>query len=757
MKVALLSFHTAYNFGACLQAYALQEAIAQQGIDCEYINYVNPTRREQYDMFAQIKSEMKKHNYVRVAKLICGIPFMACRKQGFEKFYNNNLRKTTTTYRSSAEAKALNTIYDKFVVGSDQVWNPENNGSDTAFLLDFVEDNSKRISYSSSFGLSEIPENLIDSYAENIRKFNRLAVREIAGINIIKKLCNRNSHLVLDPVFLLEREKWEKMAKHPKTKKEYIFFYTNQGTQIERFFATGYPRKESHILSSHVSPMDFLSRSRKVKFSMSPESFLGEIMDAKLVVTASFHCLAFAIIFRKPFIAILTGDKGKDERILNLLRITGLEDRVLDRKTTQSIIEKAIDYELIENKLKDYRTNSLDYLVRAIKDCDDIDYTYNRIPDEREDTRFCNGDACTGCGACVSACPTKALHMRADEEGFLRPEVDEKMCVHCGLCHRKCQVYSLREKIPFGQKYYGVKNNDENRRESSSGGVFKAVAEQIINMGGVVCAAQMDKDFRVSHSFAFNLKDIINMQRTYYVQSITWPVLKQIEAYLKEGKYVLFVGTPCQVEGVRLFIGKEYENLITVDIVCHGVPSPLVFSTFIDYLKGKGSLQDYRFRDKELGWEGYTVSAVIDGKKIANSLWLESFNKMFTHNLINRPSCSMCQYTNYNRPGDITIGDFWGIDKIDSNYKDDLGISLVIVNSDKGQRVFDKLNISECREYKQKDTQQNSLKHPATANPKRSYVFQCIQTEGYEAAAKKYGEYNIKGLAKDLLRKIINS
>lgn len=318
-------------------------------------------------------------------------------------------------------------------------------------------------------------------------------------------------------------------------------------------------------------------------------------------------------------------------------------------------------------------------------------------------------------------------------------------------------MYSLREKIPFGQKYYGVKNNDENRRESSSGGVFKAVAEQIINMGGVVCAAQMDKDFRVSHSFAFNLKDIINMQRTYYVQSITWPVLKQIEAYLKEGKYVLFVGTPCQVEGVRLFIGKEYENLITVDIVCHGVPSPLVFSTFIDYLKGKGSLQDYRFRDKELGWEGYTVSAVIDGKKIANSLWLESFNKMFTHNLINRPSCSMCQYTNYNRPGDITIGDFWGIDKIDSNYKDDLGISLVIVNSDKGQRVFDKLNISECREYKQKDTQQNSLKHPATANPKRSYVFQCIQTEGYEAAAKKYGEYNIKGLAKDLLRKIINS
>lgn len=758
MKIALLSFHNAYNFGAALQAYALQNVVEEMGMDCEYINYVNSSRREEYNMIQQIRREVKKKNYIRMLKLFAGIPFMAGRKKNFDRFYNSYLRKTTQIYSSSAEAEVLNERYDKFVVGSDQVWNPENNGSDSAFLLDFVRDSNKRISYSSSFGIQKVPEQLEEVYAKNLNKFYRLSVRESVGVEIIRALCGREAHLVLDPVFLPEKKVWEKMANRGKrNNKEYVFFYTNAKEQINEFLATGYSmdKTEYHILSSHVTPRDFLNLQKKVKFSMSPEQFLAEIKNAKLVVTASFHCLAFAIIFHKPVVAILTGDKGKDERVLNLLRICGLEHRILNAEMHSDMIDSFINYEDVDVNIAKYRENSKAFLKNALLNEKDIDFSCNYVP-KRENMHNVNsiGEKCVGCTACASSCPKQAISMQSNTEGFLMPIVDKEKCVECGTCIKKCQVVNKSlEGSGKRQRFFGFKNKDSIRKRSSSGGAFTYIAQQILDAGGIVCAAVMDKEFKVFHTFVEREDQLDKMRGTFYVQSDLAKSFIQIKDYLKQERKVLFVGTPCQVAGLKLFLGKNHENLLLVDLVCHGVPSPMVFQAFICDLKSRGKLTEFKFRDPEDGWGGYHVSAVINGKKITNKLWLQSFNNLFSHNMINRKSCANCQYTCYDRQGDITIGDFWGIKKVAPNFADDLGVSLIITNTEQGEKAVMDHRAPCIREFTQNETLQHSLVKPSKANPKRINAFEVLRLQGYKALSKKYGENNIYGRVKDIIRK----
>lgn len=755
MKVALLSFHNAYNYGAALQAYALQEYVGSLGHVCEYVNYVNNSRMHSYDMDYQLKKAIHDKNVKQGVKLAVGKPFMKKRGVNFEQFYKDRLRKTEKLYTCSEEVRELNDQYDKFIVGSDQVWNPKNNGGDCAFLLDFVNDREKRIAYSSSFGTSEVPLEFQKRYQEEFNKFGYLSSREGMGQKLIKELTGRDSMFVMDPVFLPGVSEWKKIAKKPNETKEYLFFYTNRNNQVDQFLNVfGKSDYRYHILSSHLGVGDFADRQKKVVFSMAPEEFLGEIENSNLVVTASFHCLAFAIIFHKQFVVLLTGDLGKDERVLNLLEITGLKSRIFSSKMTKEEIYAPIDYSKVDEKLEEYIGDSKSYLQAAINDDED---TVNRLIEKRKvsEDRFCTDFRCAGCTACASACPTKAIQMIRDPEGFLVPQVDEEACVHCGRCHQVCPVFCLEKKDISAQKYYAAKNTEEVRRQSSSGGVFTACSDAILDRGGVIFAATMDNDFHVAHTMADNKTKRDEMCRTFYVQSELNNTFASVKKQAETGIPVLFVGTPCQVHGLKLYLGKEFENVYTIDLVCHGAPSPGVFERFIEYLKEKGNLTSFQFRDKSLGWKGYHVSAVIDGTKITEKLWLQSFNNLFSHNLVNRQSCSVCKYTNYYRVGDITIGDFWGIKKADLSYYDELGVSLVLVNSEKGQSLLADTKGLDYRAVKKEQTAQNSLKKSQAIPGSRRNAFILLETEGYEALIKRYGECNMKGSLKNKVRKII--
>ena len=368
MKLALLSFHNAANYGAALQAYALQRFLSDSGYDCEYINYINQSRAHEYSMSWHIYDCLKRGKLTSAAAYLVGSPFMELRKYRFNKFYKKYLKTTRKIYHNSKEAEELNDLYDKFIVGSDQVWNPICNGYDSAFLLDFVKDGKKRVSYSPSFGMSEIDNDLKEDYRKNLSNFHSLGVREQKGKELVKELTGLEAFVAIDPVMLLTREQWLDISEKGHRTERYIFSYTNRDSQIADFFHTGYKLngRKHYILSRYTRPKDFLNLQTRFKYCMSPQEFVSVIANADLVVSASFHCVAMSILLNRPFLAVLTGDGGKDERIVNLLRTTGLNTRILTKDTTTDKIELPIDWDVVNVRLKDARKMSVDYLKAAI-------------------------------------------------------------------------------------------------------------------------------------------------------------------------------------------------------------------------------------------------------------------------------------------------------------------------------------------------------------------------------------------------------
>lgn len=369
MKVALITFHNALNYGAALQVYASQQVIKALGVECEVIDYVNSHRKNAYSMINNAMQELKKKRIVSFVKFLAGGIFMSKRRRKFLSFYNNNIICTQNRFTSSEEARSLNRDFDKFVVGSDQVWNYNNNGRDFAYFLDFVDDDNKKISYSSSFGIADIPKELESKYIENLKRIKYLSTRESYGVELIKKLVGREAELVLDPVFLLGKEQWFSLINKKKRKQNYVFSYTNRLGQWEDFLRTTKYSMENlkvYKISRHLTIKDFLNPNVKVCYSISPIEFIETIANAKLVVSASFHCIAMAIVLNVPFVAIITGDKGRDERILNILKIAGLEDRILNDNMTYEDVCKDIDYGLVESKISQHINTSLDFLQKSI-------------------------------------------------------------------------------------------------------------------------------------------------------------------------------------------------------------------------------------------------------------------------------------------------------------------------------------------------------------------------------------------------------
>lgn len=372
MKLGLLTFHDAANYGAVLQAYALQAYLESAGFECEYLDYRNATRRHQYDMAYHAANSLLHGHLAETLKYLLGSPFMALRKRRFAAFRRNYLKISSREWRTSSEVRKATGHYDKFVVGSDQVWCPENNGSDTAFLLDFVEEDKRKVAYASSFGTDNLPEDLRPAYSRCLRHIGSIGVRERAGCRLVKELTGRDVPMVVDPVFLPGRMAWERLLPPSSPGlRPFVFSYTNRGGQLSAFLETAgaiLKGRDLHKLARQTTPGDFLRRGVQVKYCMSPVEFLDNVKNAALVVTASFHCLAFSLIFNKPFVCFLTGDSGKDERLAGLLKELGLENRVFRNGMTPEEALAPIDYNRVNAKLAQQIDTSKDYLLKSLNE-----------------------------------------------------------------------------------------------------------------------------------------------------------------------------------------------------------------------------------------------------------------------------------------------------------------------------------------------------------------------------------------------------
>ncbi|WP_295913174.1 Coenzyme F420 hydrogenase/dehydrogenase, beta subunit C-terminal domain [uncultured Alistipes sp.] len=352
---------------------------------------------------------------------------------------------------------------------------------------------------------------------------------------------------------------------------------------------------------------------------------------------------------------------------------------------------------------------------------------------------------CCGCEACIQRCPKSCIQMQQDTEGFLYPVVDTESCIDCGICEKICPILNQsNEKKPL--TVYAAKCKDESLRlESSSGGIFTLLANEIIRENGVVFGAKFNSKWEVIHDYATTAEELAQFRGSKYVQSKIGQSYQQVLHFLKGGGNVLFSGTPCQIAGLKLFLQKDYENLITVDFICHGVPSPEVWRLYLnDILHKRQSIpENIRFRDKRSGWKKYSLS--ISFKKMntctkkltfAQSVYENLYLRGFLANLYLRPSCHHCPSKSFKSNSDITIADFWGIESLLPNWNDDRGVSLVMLNSPLGERIFGNINTThqEC-EYREIIPLNPAIVHSAPAHIYRTDFFHDLNTHKYSISS----------------------
>ena len=384
---------------------------------------------------------------------------------------------------------------------------------------------------------------------------------------------------------------------------------------------------------------------------------------------------------------------------------------------------------------------------------------------------------CCGCSSCAQKCPKGAIKMEENKEGFLYPVIDKEKCINCGLCSRVCpQLKKIVEKAKGYPKAYAMRNkNIDELSKSASGGIFSVLANYVIDNDGVVFGAVYDSSFNINHVKANTKEELFPMRGSKYVQSNINNSYKAAEESLKNGKYVLFTGTPCQIAGLNSYLGKEYEKLITAEIICHGVPSQKLFHKYLDYLseKFKSKVVEYNFRSKDkIGLNKVSKVRTKDGKIRYITPDFDPYYSSFLNCLTFRKSCYQCHYTNYNRISDFTMGDFWGIKKIHPDFYKETGNSLVLVNNEKAEKLLevlkDHIDLVEAKLDKATSYNKNLIE-PSKKPQKRDTIYNKIDEKGpkefmksnlkckvtFKSIAKEFVKIYLK--CKDAFKKIIKA
>lgn len=368
---------------------------------------------------------------------------------------------------------------------------------------------------------------------------------------------------------------------------------------------------------------------------------------------------------------------------------------------------------------------------------------------------------CSGCHGCYSICPTKAIEMKTDHEGFWFPEVDYDKCIKCGMCIKVCPIINNKT-IENDPKAYAMINKDDKvRLDSSSGGIFTLLAEYIIENKGVVFGAAFNNDMEVNHIKVSKKEDLAKLRGSKYVQSKIGETYKECLEELKKDKLVLFTGTPCQIEGLLGYLQKDYKNLYTQDNVCHGVPSPKVWKIYLDKV-GKhhnGKPIKVNFRKKTTGWLTYSLCIDYANSKNEVKRADDTYFKAFLSDISLRDSCFDCKAKKYNRLSDITLADYWGVQNLEPEMHDGKGTSLVIINSKKGNELFNKIK----NKTKNKETNMdeaikkyNPVFIKSVPKPKnRDKFLKDVNIDNFDELVIKYSKKTIVVRMTDKLKRVV--
>ncbi len=688
LKTGLVTFYHIHHYGALLQAYATERAVEALGSECEIVDYyVNQDNR-------LFQKPSGLGSAAHDAHTALHYPPLKRRYERFEDFARRYLRISGHRFGSLAELGDAELPYDVLLSGSDQIWNPKifpDGRFDPVFFGAFSQ--RRKIAYAPSFGVPRIPEGMEEELRGYLSHFSHISVRERQGQAIVREIAGREAPVVLDPTLLLDRAAWSAVARAPERKPGYILCYCiSRPGALEPYIRrlaeeTGLPVVQLCGVRQKVHP------KAACVLDAGPAEFLGLFQNAGYVCTNSFHGTVFSIQFQKPFFtAVAPAELGAPEssRTFSLLSRLGLTERIIGKGDAAELTAD-VDWTAVESRLAKERERSLGYLAAAL--AGEAFEEEPAAPEAADLPKLAERADCTGCGACAAGCPVDAIAMERDKEGFAYPAVDGAKCVGCGRCTAVCPALRTRQAQPMPAVFAAWTRDDAIRKDSTSGGVFSVLASYILESGGVVFGAAMDGRQRLRHVACFRKEDLWRLRGAKYVQSDLGGVYREVRHWL-ESRPVLFSGTPCQVDGLYRYLGGRPENLTTCDLVCHGVPSPGVWEDMVRSIeeRRRKSLQAVRFRNKVTGWKDSHFTVVYsDGSVDSAPLFRTEYGRAFGRSLFLRPCCYRCAYTSMTRPGDFTLGDFWGLRPDELPEQQEKGVSLLLVNTAHGSHLFDQL------------------------------------------------------------------
>ncbi|WP_310604132.1 polysaccharide pyruvyl transferase family protein [Anaerosporobacter sp.] len=665
-KIGIVTLYGMNNHGNKLQNYAVHELLQEYGYQTESIVC------EKEIIKPRLKIIFKKIMAVTGDK----------KYQRWRSFYKFTRKHTPTRYFYSKNGLFQEKIakdYTYFVTGSDQVWNPETIKRGRAnYFLRFAK-REQRICLSPSMGVQHVAREDEFDLKKGLNGFRYLSIREEAGKEIIEQLIGQSAQVLLDPTMVLDKAKWMKIAGNASKTvgKKYIFklFLDPISEERNKEIIELAKKEELEIID--------LSDKASVYYTLGPEQFLSLIEGAELVCTDSFHAVAFSINFNIPFYAFKRISKNDVSNHMASRIETILKKFNLENRTEQYFCAKTYgecDFSSANKILLTERERFRSFLQKCLNQ------------QELNECNIMNVDEriCTGCSACVVACPISCIQMKENEEGFLYPRIDREQCTQCGLCTKVCPCINPPSKEKEIVDAYAVYSKDQDvLLNSSSGGVFHGLAQRCIRLGGVVYGAMFNEQFEVVHAGVNKIEDISKLQRSKYVQSNVNLVFAEVKELLEKEVPVLFTGTTCQVAGLKNFLNKEYNHLYTMDFVCHGVPSPRVFRHYKEQKRRNQSIQDISFRDKTKGWEEFSFTIVLDdGEKYVGKKREDPYFNAFIKNILLRNSCYHCGFKGKSRCSDITVADFWGIKNLLPEMYCKDGVSLVLCQNERGEQMF---------------------------------------------------------------------
>lgn len=705
-KVGIVSCYFKDNYGSMLQAYATKKILDKNEIPNETINikynkdFKNGKRKYYLSQITNFKFIKNKLGMVKLKidkKLNKQLgKNIAIRTQKYKEFRKEfNLSRSNNTFKDlTNQAKEL---YSDVIVGSDQLWLPVNVVADY-YTLNWVPDEINKISYSTSFGFSSIPNKYVELYRNFLNRINYLSTREESGVQIIKDIVARDAKLVCDPTILLTKDEWhEGSSKERKYDEKYILCYF-LGNNIEhRKFAERLRKKTGYKIVSLNHADEYVKYSDEfcdyAPFDIGPREWISLIENAEYVCTDSFHGTVFSILFNKMFFDFRRhNNKSKvstNSRIDSLLDVAGIsKERILvGNEDIDKVLTYKIDYNKVDENINKFREDSQKWLFDSISwKASDVKHIEVDIKEE-----------CCGCTACKNICPVNAIEMKEDKEGFLYPIVNEEKCIKCELCKKVCPVLNIKNETKEQHAYIFQNANDDVRRQSTSGGAFSAIAEEIINKNGIVYGVIFDKDFNVIHKGIENKEELYKFRNSKYVQSNLKDTFKEVKENLEKDRLVCFSGTSCQIEGLKNFLGKKYDKLLLVDVVCRAVPSPLIWEKYLKLKRQENKdIDKIYFRDKLYGYKYSNFSIYNSQNSLIyhNGVESDPYLRAFFSNICDRPSCYNCKFKKLNRESDITLWDCFNVEKYNSKLDDDKGTTRILANTVKGKRFVEELGVT---------------------------------------------------------------